>query len=64
MKISYEKLKKSRLCHPVDHRVNIKVSKKRDKYLDIARKLRKLWNMKVMVIKKKKHQLLWCEKLK
>ena len=25
-------------------------SKKRDKYLDLARELKKLWNMKVMVI--------------
>ena len=35
---------------PVDHRVKIKESEKRDKYLDLARQLKKLWNMKVMVI--------------
>ncbi len=28
----------------------MKESKKIDKYLDLARKLKKLWNMKVMVI--------------
>ena len=35
---------------PVDHRVKLKVSEKRDKYLDLARELKKLWNMKVTVI--------------
>ena len=34
----------------MDHRVKIKESKKRHKYLDLARKLRKLWNIRVMVI--------------
>ena len=33
-----------------DHRVKIKESKKRDKYSDLARELRKQWNMRVMVI--------------
>ena len=35
---------------PVDYRVKIKESEKSDKYLDLAWELRKLWNMKVMVI--------------
>ena len=35
---------------PADHRVKLKESEKRDKYLDLARKLKKLWNMKVTVI--------------
>ena len=35
---------------PVDLRVKIKGSKKRDKYLDLARELKRLWNMKVLVI--------------
>ena len=35
---------------PVDHREKIKESKTRDKYLDHARELRKVWNMKVAVI--------------
>ena len=35
---------------PVDHRVMIKESEKRDKYLDLARKQKKTWNMKVMRI--------------
>ena len=35
---------------PADHRVKLKKSEKKDKYLDLARELKKLWNMKVMVI--------------
>ena len=35
---------------PADHRVKLKGSEKRDKYLDLARKLKKLGNMKVTVI--------------
>ena len=30
--------------------MNIKESEKTDKYLDLARELKKLWNMKVMVL--------------
>ena len=47
--------KKKRTCQivdfavPVDHRVKLKESKK-DKYLDLARELKKLWNMKVTLI--------------
>ena len=35
---------------PADHGVKLKKSKKGDKYLDLARELKKLWNMKVMFI--------------
>ena len=35
---------------PADHRVKLKESEKRDKYLDLARELKKLWNMKVTVM--------------
>ena len=35
---------------PADHRVKSKESEKRDKYLDLARELKKLWNMKVTLI--------------
>ena len=35
---------------PADHRVKLKESEKRDKSLDLARELKKLWNMKVTVI--------------
>ncbi len=36
---------------PADHRVKLKESKKKDKYLDLARELKKkLWNTKVTVI--------------
>ena len=35
---------------PVDHRINLKESEKKDKYLDLARELKKLWNMKVMIV--------------
>ena len=33
-----------------DHRVKSKESKKKDKYLDLTRELKKLWNMKVAFI--------------
>ena len=35
---------------PADHRVKLKEIEKRYKYLDLASKLKKLWNMKVTVI--------------
>ena len=34
----------------MNHREKIKENKKRDKYLDLARELKKLWNLKVTVI--------------
>ena len=47
---------KKRTCWIVDfaapavHIVKLKESKKKDKYLNVARELKKLWNMKVTVI--------------
>ena len=38
------------LAVPADHRVKIKVNEKRDKYLDLAKELKKLWNMMVTVM--------------
>ena len=35
---------------PADHRVKLKECEKRDKYLNLARELKKLWNMKVTII--------------
>ena len=35
---------------PVDYGVKIKENKKRNKYLDLTRELKKLWNVKVTVI--------------
>ena len=35
---------------PADHWPTLKESEKRDKYLDLAKELKKLWNMKVTVI--------------
>ena len=35
---------------PADHRINLKESEKKDKYLDLARELKKLWNMKVPIV--------------
>ena len=35
---------------PVDHRVKLNEGEKKDKYLDLGRELKKLWNMKVTVI--------------
>ena len=48
--------KKKRICKIVDfavlvdHRINLKESEKKDKYLDLARELKKLWNMKVTMV--------------
>ena len=35
---------------PADHRVKLKESEKKDKYLDLTRELKKLWNLNVTVI--------------
>ena len=35
---------------PADYRINLKESEKKDKYLDLARELKKLWNMKVTIV--------------
>ena len=35
---------------PVDHRINLKEREKKDKHLDLARGLKKLWNMKVTIV--------------
>ena len=48
--------KKKRICKivdfavPADHGINLKESEKKDKYLDLARELKKLWNMKVTIV--------------
>ena len=50
------KKKKKRTCKivdfafPADHRIKLKECKKKDKYLDLARELKKLWNMQVIII--------------
>ena len=47
---------KNKICKSVDfavtadHRIKLKVCEKRDKYLDLARELKNLWNMKVTII--------------
>ena len=47
---------KKRICKIVDfavltdHRINLKECEKKDKYLDLARELKKLWNMKVTIV--------------
>ena len=49
-------IKKQKICKivdfavPADHRIKLKECEKRDKYLDLARELKKLWNMKVTII--------------
>ena len=35
---------------PADHKIKLKECEKKDKYLDLARELKKLWNMKVIII--------------
>ena len=33
-----------------DHRIKLKECEKKDKYLDLARELKKLWDMKVTIV--------------
>ena len=35
---------------PADNRIKLKESEKKDKYLDLARDLKKLWNMKITIV--------------
>ena len=48
--------KKKRICKivnfaiPADHRINLKECEKKDKYLDLARELKKLWNMNMTIV--------------
>ena len=48
--------KKKRTCKivdfavPADHRIKLKECETKDKYLDLARELKKLWNMQVTII--------------
>ena len=48
--------KRKRICKvvdfavPADDRINLKESEKEDKYVDLARGLKKLWNMKVTIV--------------
>ena len=54
--INKKKKKKKRihkivdLAVPVDHRIKLKVCEKKDKFLYIARELKKQWNMKVTIV--------------
>ena len=34
----------------VDHGINLKESQKKDKYHDLAREIKKLWNMKATIV--------------
>ena len=48
--------KRKRICKivdvavPPDHRINLNESEKKDKYLDLARELKKLWDMKLTIV--------------
>ena len=50
------KKKEKKICKivdfavPTDYRIKLKECEKRDKYLDLAKELKKLWNMKVTII--------------
>ena len=35
---------------PADHKIKLKECEKKDKYLDLARELKNLWNMKVTIV--------------
>ena len=49
-------IKKKRTCKivdfdvPADHRINLKDCEMNDKFLDLAKELKKLWNMKVTIV--------------
>ena len=43
-------LQNCRLAVPADHRTILKECEKKEKYLDLARELKKLWNMKVTIV--------------
>ena len=51
-----QKKKKNRICKivdlavPADDRINLRESEKKDKYLDLAREIKKMWNMKVTIV--------------
>ena len=51
-----QKKKKKRTCKIIDfavladHRIKLKECEKKDKYLDLARELKKLWNMRVTIV--------------
>ncbi len=45
-----ENLQNCRFAVLADHRINLKESEKKDKYLDLSRELKKLWNMKVTIV--------------
>ena len=53
---SYNKQQQKKICKivdfavPADHRIKLKECEKRDRYLDLARELKKLCNMKVTII--------------
>ena len=49
-------IKKKKICKivdfavPADHRIKLKECEKREKYLELPRELKKLWNMKMTII--------------
>ena len=52
----YSNQQKKKICKivdfavPADYRIKLKECEKRDKYLDLVRESKKLWNMKVTII--------------
>ena len=48
--------KNKRICKfddfavPADHKIKLKECEKKDKYFDLARELKKLWNVKVTIV--------------
>ena len=52
----YNNQQKKRICKivdfavPTNHRINLKECEKKNKYRDLARELKKLWNMKVTIV--------------
>ena len=43
-------MKKFSFAVPTDHRIELKESKKKEKFRDLAKESKKLWHMKVIII--------------
>ena len=53
LKNNQQKKRSCKIVHfavSADHRIKLKKCEKKDKYLDLAKELKKLWNMQVTII--------------
>ena len=50
MALSYATIRRDSVSLLREHRINLKECEKKDKYLDLARELKRLWDMKVTIV--------------